>query len=170
RQAAQREAKQINENRFAHVQGTLDRLLDNFRNVNRQTIVDDVAAFHRERMAKVPSPAKYPESPAWVHYVLEVDRLVMELTGLSERDMAIIRSLHAFATFRGRFAGAVAAPVSVEKCRVAYLPDSDRGAMHIKNVDDPPTFWKKRPPMTEYPFKGLVWDGTGSGLHFDEEP
>src|SRR5690606_35212977 len=51
-----------------------------------------------------------------------------------------------------------------------YVPDTDRGVVHIKNMDDPITYWKKRPPIDSFPKSGLTWDGTGSGLHLDDEP
>ncbi|MCY0541594.1 hypothetical protein OVW21_26570, partial [Klebsiella pneumoniae] len=61
-----------------------------------------------------------------------------------------------------------------EKCRVLYVPESDRGALHAKNVDDPLTYWSPRPrhePNTPWPFPPpLVFDGVGSGLHIDEIP
>lgn len=65
-----------------------------------------------------------------------------------------------------------------EKCRVAFLPETDMGPMHIKNVDDPITYWHPEPPLerkaplSKYPFynKPFVMDGVGSGLHIDEEP
>jgi len=60
----------------------------------------------------------------------------------------------------------------VEKCRIIYLPETDQGAFHIKNVDDPINFWKPRIGRTKYHavMHDLNWDGVGSGLHIDDEP
>src|SRR5690606_28500091 len=61
-----------------------------------------------------------------------------------------------------------------EKCRIIYVADSDRGALHFKNVDNPLTYWKPKPPVaagTPWPFTHpLVFDGVGSGLHIDDIP
>lgn len=55
---------------------------------------------------------------------------------------------------------------------MAYLPDSDRGQLHIKNVDDPATYWRGAPPVKSFPNDRhpLMSDGVGSGLHLDDEP
>ena len=64
------------------------------------------------------------------------------------------------------------APMTLpEKCRTAYLPESDVGALAAANKDDPLKHFRpdRRPPPAK--FENRVWyDGTGSGLHFDEEP
>jgi hypothetical protein len=98
-----------------------------------------------------------------------VDGELQQLLGISDREMALHRSLGDFLTFRGY---AAAKPKTVEKCRVAYLPESDHGQIHVKNVDDPATFWKAGEPKPEsLPCsEQLVEDGTGSGLHIDDEP
>jgi hypothetical protein len=61
--------------------------------------------------------------------------------------------------------------VLTEKCRTAYLSDSDVGALVAANKDDPLGDFKpdSRPPPAQSETR--VWyDGAGSGLHIDEEP
>jgi phosphatidylserine/phosphatidylglycerophosphate/cardiolipin synthase-like enzyme len=56
---------------------------------------------------------------------------------------------------------------------VAYLPQTDRGQLHIKNVDDPSTFWKRRGPAQGLGldnWRHVSFDGVRSGLHVDKEP
>jgi hypothetical protein len=51
-----------------------------------------------------------------------------------------------------------------------YLPETDRGQLHIKNVDDPAIEWKPDPTPAKVWQEELVMDGVGSGLHIDDEP
>jgi len=147
----------------------LERVLDDCPYIDGQTLLAGLDAFHQERMAKIPSAIKYPEAQPWVDYVLTADKELVALTGMSALQLAGLRSLGAFLTFRGY---AQAKPAMVERCRIIYLPDTDQGEFHIKNVDDPLHFWK---PTTDRPqsapmVDGLMWDGVGSGLHSDDEP
>jgi len=137
-----------------------------------KSLVNDLIAFHAERMAKIPSAAKYPESPAWVEYVRTVEREVQRLLNLTPRQVAIRGSWLDYLTFRG-YATVPARPRPVEKCRVLYLPVTDHGRMHVKNADDAlRPGWKpdRTRPATLYAGEDLVWDGTGCGLHIDDEP
>lgn len=135
-------------------------------------LVADCVAFHAERMEKIPSATKYPESPAWIEYVRTVERELQRLLNLTPRQMAIRASWGDFLTFRG-YATVPVRPRTVEKCRVLYLPVTDRGRMHVKNVDDIlRPGWKpnRARPATLPRGEELVWDGTGSGMHIDDEP
>lgn len=169
REEAAREAAHIREDRDMVLRVPLERALGDSAYVDRGQLLEGLAAFHKERMAKEPSSAVYPESVFWVKHVREVDRQVQELARVSDQDMAVLRSLHAYLTFRGF---ARARPATVEKCRVVYAPESDNGQLHIKNVDDPATHWKGLPPCDTMPLADadLVWDGVGSGMHMDDEP
>jgi hypothetical protein len=120
-------------------------------------------------MQRIPPADRYPEAAPWVAHALAVDRELQPAAGLTDAQLAAYRSLGHFLTFRGY---AQARPAATEKCRVVYLPETDRGQLHIKNVDDPITFWKPDPEPGKGPgpLKGLVWDGVGCGLHMDDEP
>lgn len=137
-------------------------------------LIEGLADFHRERMAKAPSFTRYPEARPWVDYILAVDRELQALTGLSDAQMAMYRSFHAYLTFRGyqHAQRLPATAMSPEKCRAVYLPETDRGQFHIKNVDDPMTYHRPDPkPVTANPMDvPLAMDGVGAGLHIDDEP
>lgn len=139
-------------------------------------LVAGLTDFHRERMTKVPSDTIYSEAAPWVDYILAVDRELQAITGLSDEQMAFYRSFNAYITFRGyknaQLRPTAMPPLVTEKCRAVYLPHTNRGQLHIKNVDDPMTFWK---PSTQPMTRGLEdislrGDGVGSGLHIDDEP
>jgi hypothetical protein len=171
-QAARQEADQIHSQPAALLEG-LDRVLADCPQLDRRAVVAGTVAFHRQRMARLPSPSRYPDAGPWIAHVLEVDRLVLELTGMGEEAMAIRRSLREYLAFRGfRDLGRAMAPTPAgdERCRVAFIPDTDRGTLHIKNLDDPITHWRPRPPMVNFVEPPLTWDGVGSGLHMDDEP
>ncbi len=145
----------------------LDRLFRDMAFVDTETLLEGIEAFHQERMAKTPSRARYPEAQPWVEFIRARDQEYQRLTGMSDRHLAIHRSLSDYLCFRGV---RKARPRLLERCRVVYLPETDRGQFHIKNVDDPPIEWKPdaNPPV---PWKDeLVIDGVGSGLHIDDEP
>mgnify|MGYP001586483709 CR=1 FL=1 len=169
-ETAQREAAAVNAHRDEYLAWPLDRIIADSPFVERARLVAGLEAFHRERMARIPPASRYPEAVPWVDYVIRVDRELQRLTGMSGLDMALYRSLHAYVLFRGFYR---LAPPSVEKCRVAYVPDSDHGQIHIKNVDDPNTYWKPeaRPAwLFPQPEQTLFSDGVGNGLHMDDEP
>lgn len=145
----------------------LDRVFKDDSFIDPDSYLDGIEEFHRERMSKIPSRARYPEARPWVDFVIARDRHVQELAGLSDRQMAIHRSLNDYRCFRGTLK---AAPKLVEKCRVVYLPETDRGQLHIKNVDDPAIEWNPDPKPPRLWAEELVMDGVGSGLHIDDEP
>jgi len=169
KEVAQKEAEQIKSNKDAFLRWPLERILMDSPFVREQDLLEGLEKFHKERMEKVPSPVKYPESKVWVEYIIKRDNELRKITGMNHREMAIYRSLHDYCRFRGFVK---VAPVT-EKCRVAYIPESDYGRIHIKNVDDPNIHWKpETEPRWLYSVKGqTLWsDGVGSGLHIDDEP
>ena len=96
--------------------------------------------------------------------------------GLNQEVIALHRTLGFWGDTRmqqetGRAVFARALP---EECRVLYVPHSDRGALHLKNLDDPLNYWKPLPRIEKdepWPLQSpLVFDGAGSGLHIDESP
>ena len=62
--------------------------------------------------------------------------------------------------------------VAEEKCRCAYVPESDVGPLAISNTDDPIRGFQPAPPFVAPDEDGVnvYMAGVGSGLHFDEEP
>ena len=168
-EVAREEAEHVKRYSTLLLDSVAERVLNDCPFVDAETLLAGLEAFHRERMAKTPSAARYPEAQPWVEHVLAVDRELQTLTGMSNLQLAIHRSLWTDLTFRG-YANAM--PAAIERCRIIYLPDTDQGEFHIKNVDDPITFWKPdpEPPTHAKPVTGLMWDGVGSGLHMDDEP
>ncbi len=167
---ARRQADVMKNAGYDMVERSVERVLLDAPWLDRAALLEGAEAFHRERMAKVPAPARYPESPAWVAYVTAFDSELQRILGLSGRQIAVLRSLSDYLTFR---AGGRARAQSAEKCRVLWVPETDRGALHIKNVDDPaPPHWApdRARPATLPCSQGLIWDGVGSGLHIDDEP
>jgi hypothetical protein len=176
RVVAQNEAQRINTNRQKVLSAPIDHVLNNSPQIRRADLLNGLAAFHRDRMARVPSSATYPESAPWVDHVLAVDRELKRLADLTDDQLAVLRSLSLYVAFRGlKQAASLFKPVpaSDECCRVAYLPETDRGEVTIKNVDDPLTHWTPRPPpdhLAALRQSPLRYEGVGSGLHLDEEP
>jgi len=175
-ETARAEAVRINANPQQYLEGPYERFQLDAPFLDWPALVAGLTDFHRERMARVPSFTKYPEAQPWVDFILAADRELQALTGMNDDQLAFYRSFNAYITFRGyknaqlRPAGP---PVTAEKCRAVYLPDTDRGQFHIKNVDDPMTFWKPNPnPIMHGGLRdrGLQSDGVGAGLHIDDEP
>lgn len=170
RVAAMREEQWLRSMEYDYFERTVERVLWDAPKADPESLLGGLEAFHRERMEKTPSVSKYPESPPWVDYVRTVDRELQQRLNLSLRQLAILRSMNDYLQFRG-FVRAKIRPA--EKCRVVYIPQTDRGALHFKNVDDPaPPNWR---PSRERPERlphddDLVWDGAGNGLHIDDEP
>jgi hypothetical protein len=140
-----------------------------------ETVQQKVLSFHKERLASEPDLNQYPELRGYRDLVLEEERGLFD-AGADEALIALSRSLEFWRMTRlreetGRAWFAQAAP---EKCRIIYLAHSDRGALHLKNMDDPITYWKPKPPVapnTPWPFQHpLIFDSVGSGLHIDEIP
>ncbi|MCX5658770.1 MAG: hypothetical protein NTW19_03500 [Planctomycetota bacterium] len=174
-QAARDEAERINANRAQFLEFPIDRVLTDAPWVKRQDLTAGLADFHRERMAKIPSKAAYPEAAPWIESALARDRELKAQAKLSDEEMAVFRSLVPYITFRGFKQAGLALkprPATDEKCRSAYIPDTDRGEVAIKNVDDPLTHWKPDPkPLSGAgPLPDLRSDGVGNGLHMDDEP
>jgi len=168
---AQQEADRLRATPALYLEAPIERVIADSPQLDRRVLLEGIEQFHAERMVKVPPPARYPESLPWVDHILAVDRELRRLAGLTDRQMAIYRSLSEYLTFRG-FAHAARRAAGDERCRGAYLPDTDRGEMTIKNVDDPLSYWKPdRSVPKALPGSALLnMIGVGSGLHMDEEP
>jgi hypothetical protein len=161
----------INSRREEMLVFPVDRILTDSPSVDRRVITDGVAQFHKERLAKVPSPAKYPDAKPWVDYQLAFQKELKERANLTDSEAGVVLSLGLYLSFRG-YRVCKPPPARDEKCRVAFVPDTDRGRLLIKNLDDPITHWKveRHRPATLPQGSGLVTDGVGSGLHLDDEP
>lgn len=167
---AKAEAQAIARDRAFALERPLERIILDSPFLDAATVRRETLRFHRERMAKIPSAAKYPEAGPWVAYRLALDRELQQLANLSDEELALYRSVWDYVCFRGT---AAAMPPRVERCRVLYAPETDRGQLHIKNVDDPAKHWKPHPPFNDrvsHHDHPLGSDGVGSGLHFDDEP
>jgi len=77
---------------------------------------------------------------------------------------------HYFQIFHLRVYGGHRLLAAVEKCRSAYLPESDFGPILISNTDDPIRGFKPSPKFVAPEPVNVLMGGVGSGLHFDEEP
>jgi len=141
----------------------------------KEKLVAEVRQYHQERLDAVPDFTRYPELRGYRDLLMEEHRGMRD-AGADDDAIALSRTLHFWRDTRllqqtGR---GWHAPVMPEKCRVLYVPETEDGAIHAKNVDDPLTYWKPRAP---YP-KNAAWpwthplrfDGVGSGLHVDEIP
>lgn len=169
---AKREAQRIRENRAELVDGPVKRALADRSHIDSNSLLQGLEQFHEQRMAKEPSFTTYPEARPWVEHALAVET-ALRAEGVTLRELAVTRSLGHYLSFRGHIA---ARPANSERCRVVFDPQTDRGELHIKNVDDPDWFWKPGPPLSssapwqEPVEKFVMWDGVGSGLHIDDEP
>ena len=172
--------------RAQFIDGPVDRVLADAPWADRETLFSGLVAFHRERLERVPSAEKYPEARPWVEHRLAVERTLRD-AGVSDWDRAVLGGLNDYLAFRGyrlaaenRRASSGAGtpgPRLAEKCRIAFVPETDQGTAFIINVDDPATFWRKdrNPPSTEHGIGASFWQpltmsGVGSGLHLDLEP
>ncbi|MHB9108397.1 MAG: hypothetical protein ACYDCO_15180 [Armatimonadota bacterium] len=171
--------------RHQFIDGPVDRVLADAPWADGETLFSGLAAFHRERLERVPSAVKYPEARPWVEHRLAVERELVA-AGVSDWDRAVLGGLNDYLAFRGyrraalnrASSGAGApGPQLTEKCRIAFVPDTDQGTAFIINVDDPATFWRKdpTPPSTKSGIASTFWQplkmsGVGSGLHLDLEP
>ena len=140
-----------------------------------EVVVEKVMAFHRERLDAVPDPSVYPELRGCRDLLDEEERGMLE-GGLDQDTIALAKTLNFWRDTKlvqetGKAYCAMAQP---EKCRVVYVPESDRGALHAKNIDNPQTYFHPHPPFppnSPWPHDHpLVFDGVGSGLHLDEMP
>lgn len=143
-----------------------------------EALIARVTAFHDERLAAVPDLAVYPELRDERDILLEKYRGMAD-EGMTRELIALCESLDFWCSFRchaetGRWArGGLPRARPRERCRVVYAPETDRGALHFKNVDDPLNTWRPLPvetPPEPWPFTGLFYDGVGSGLHIDDAP
>jgi len=177
RKAAGNTAKLINANREAFFDASLGRVLRDAPWLDKRMVMDRIAAYHKEALSRIPPAAKYPEAAPWVEYVLTYEKELKRLTNLADSDMGVVMSLGNYLMFRGYKDGARPKLNRVEKCRNVFAPNTDQGPIWIKNVDDPPTYWKPEPRMPRrQPLAKWMWsksclvDGVGSGLHIDDEP
>jgi hypothetical protein len=141
----------------------------------KEAVIEKVIAFHRERLDAVPDLTVYPELRGMRDLHDEEERGMLD-GGADDALIALSKTFNFWRDVRlqqetGKAFYAMPLP---EKCRVLFVPDSDQGALHLKNTDDPLTYWKPMaptPPNTSWPFDHpLGSDGVGSGLHIDEVP
>ncbi len=141
-------------------------------------LIARIVAFHDERLDAVPDLTVYPEL-AGEREVLLARYRGMADAGMSRELIALNESLKFWCDYRCRTEtgciphGGPLPPEQRERCRVLYAPETDRGPLHFKNVDDPLHSWKPMPETFDpgpWPFSPLAFDGVGSGLHIDDAP
>ncbi|MCM8785323.1 MAG: hypothetical protein NC899_03650 [Candidatus Omnitrophica bacterium] len=165
-------------NRDYYLKMTLERIISENPYIEKYQLIKDVKDYYCESLEKIPSFTKYPESKDWVDYVLKRDKFLIEMANLTLDEIAIYRSLNEYLQFRGYKKFGLKRLKLSEKCRVAFIPETDMGPMHIKNVDDPIDYWKPFPKLPEKISLYNAWwynlpfiiDSVGSGLHIDDEP
>lgn len=148
-----------------------------FLGVPAEEVVSSVRAFHDERVEAAPDPALYPEARGERDVLLKHYQGMRD-AGFSDDLVALHESLQFWQKHRmPQLYNKVCNPTVVdrlrERCRIVYVPESDQGPIHFKNVDDPLTYWTPKPPPKQgapWPFAPLFFDGVGSGLHVDEPP
>ena len=140
-----------------------------------EVLMEKVKAFHRERIDALPDLNVYPELRGARERLIERYRGMTD-AGIDESTLAFCQTMSFWRSTRlyEETGKAYYAQPMPEKCRVVYVPDSDQGALHAKNIDDPLTYWEPYPPYAAnppWPNTGPLWfDGVGSGLHIDEIP
>lgn len=160
----------------AHHRG-LARATARYLGIGEAELVAQVTAFHRERVERAPDPARYPEAREARDLLLR-RYAGMAQAGMDQELIALAESLafwqkHVMVHRYGKVCNPVEIDRLRERCRVVYLPESDQGPLHFKNIDDPLETWTPKPPEPPgqpWPHAPLYFDGTGSGLHVDEEP
>src|SRR5262245_9331120 len=95
-QIATQEAARIAANRSYALESYLDRTLSDAPYVDKDSLLEGLDQFHRERMAKIPSASKYPEAKVWVDHILAVDAELKRRAKLTDLQVAILRSLGAY--------------------------------------------------------------------------
>lgn len=91
--------------------------------------------------------------------------------GVSARDLLRGWFYQHYHIFHLRTYPAYLPMVVEEKCRAAYLPETDVGPLAISNTDDPIHGYRPAPPFVPPTHAVNVFvTSVGSGLHFDEEP
>jgi hypothetical protein len=173
---ARRTAARIAANRAAL---SLDGLLAETPWVPRGDLAAALVAYHKDAMGRIPSATRYPEAQPFVEQVLRFEKELRRLANLDDLGVATVMSLGRFLLFRGRRQFGLRRPAQqAERCRILLHLETDRGPFMIKNVDDPPRNWKPAPalpprmPRSDYWWEQVEWvaDGTGSGLHLEDEP
>ncbi len=175
---AYEEFKILKSNRDYYLKLTFERVISENPYLEKKELIEDVKNYYLESLERIPSYEKYPESKEWVDYVLKKDKLLMELANLTLEEIAIYRSLNSYLQFRGYRKFGLKKSKFYEKCRVAFIRETDFGPMHIKNIDDPIDYWNPYPKLPEkMPLSEVWWeklpfiiDSVGSGLHIDDEP
>ena len=158
-----------------HLEREQLRLLAGEIGWGEQETLDHIIAFHKERIDAVPDLNVYPELRGARDELLQRYRGMAD-AGVPEDVIALAETQRFWRDTRllqdaekSFYLG-----LNREKCRVVYVPESDVGALHSKNVDDPLANWKPIPPYGGDPRwdppHPLWFDGVGSGLHIDEIP
>ena len=114
-----------------------------------EELVAKVKTYDQERLEAVPSLTEYPELRGHRERIDAEDRGTRD-AGVSKEMIAMERTLDFYTHTRlyeetGR---AYYAEAGVEECRILYVPDSEIGPIHAKNVDGPIEGWLPQPPVS----------------------
>ncbi len=143
-----------------------------------EELIRRVTALHAERVDALPDLTVYPELRGEREILLERYRGMAD-AGMTPELIALNESLGFWVNYYCRNEtgkiphGGSLPPEQRERCRVVFAPDTDAGPLHFKNVDDPLHTWQPQPENVRTmpsPFTPLFFDGTGSGLHIDDDP
>src|SRR5437870_196646 len=85
---ARAEAAVIKSDPNQFLDGPVERALADAPFIDKDSLLEGLEAFHKERMEKIPSATEYPEAAPWVEYVIARDKELQELTGITNLQMA----------------------------------------------------------------------------------
>ena len=177
--AAREEAARINADRHLALTARVDHILGDSPWIDRPALLAGLAAYHKEAMGRVPSLARYPEARPWVDYALSYERELRRLAKLTDAEIAMLRSLDAYLMFRGfRQWGLKRQEPRMERCRAAFLSETDEGPLLVKNAESDLVLWKPEPPLPARAGRQHFWwehadwvaEAAACGMHMDDEP
>lgn len=175
--AARAEAERIAANRHLALTARMEHILADSTRLDRTELLSGLTAYHQEAMSRPPSAARYPEAQPWVEYTLAYAQELRRQAELNDWEIAVLMSLEPYLMFRGFKAMAVKWQ-PVERCRAAFLPDTDEGPLIIKNDEGDLVIWQQGPPLPSKAGRDAFWwehvdwmiEPAACGMHFDDEP
>jgi len=176
--AARAEAERINANRHLALTARMEHILADATRLDRAELLSGLAGYHQEAMSRTPSSTRYPEAKPWVEYTLTYERELRRQADLNEWEIAVLMSLDPYLMFRGFKGMALKRQPVIERCRAAFLPETDEGPLLIKNAEGDLVIWQPEPPLPASADRGEFWwervdwviEPAACGMHFDDEP
>lgn len=176
--AAAVEAARVNANRALALTARLDHILADAPWLDRAELLGGLAAYHREALACIPCHKTFPEAALWVDHILTYERELRERAALDDGEIALMMSLDPYLLFRGYREMGLKRRMLEERCRAAFLPDTDEGPLLLKNAESDLVIWQPEPPLPARAPRGDFWwervdwaiEGASCGMHLDDEP